>query len=91
MVDTDVSKKVTGFDNAFEGYGFTETSLPTKLIAGYGHYLVPITEGGCLHIDDEIINVSRQDKDRIFQEKHDFYFSKYLNISWEQAIQGYGK
>jgi len=91
MVYTDVSRKVNSFDEAFEGYGFTETSLPTKLIAGYGHFLVPVTQGGCVHIDDEHINVSRQDKDKIFQEKHDFYFNQYLNLTWEQALQGYGK
>jgi hypothetical protein len=91
MVDTDASRKVNGFDGAFEGYGFTETSLPTKLIAGHGHFLVPVIQGGCVHIDDEHINVSRQNKDRIFREKHDFYFNHYLCLTWEQALQGYGK
>jgi hypothetical protein len=91
MVDTDASRKVNGFDEAFEGYGFTETSLPTKLIAGHGHFLVPVIQGGCVHIDDEHINVSRQNKDRIFREKHDFYFNHYLCLTWKQALQGYGK
>lgn len=91
MVDTDASRKVNGFDKAFEGYGFTETSLPTKLIAGYGHFLVPVTQGGCVHIDDEHINVSRQNKDKIFREKHNFYFNQYLRLTWKQALQGYGK
>ncbi len=91
MVDTDSSKKVNGFDDAFEGYGFTETSLPTKLIAGCGHFLVPVAQGGCLHIDDGKVNVSRQDKDKIFWEKHDFYFNRYLCLTWEQALLGYEK
>jgi len=91
IVDTELSKKVNGFDESFEGYGFTETSLPTKLIAGYENFLVPVIQGGCLHIDDERINVSRKEKDMIFQKKHDFYFNQYLCLTWEQALQGYGK
>jgi glycosyltransferase involved in cell wall biosynthesis len=91
MVDTESSKEVNGFDDAFGGYGFTETSLPTKLIAGCGHFLVPVMQGGCLHIDDEKLNVSRKNKDKIFWEKHDFYFNRYLRLTWEQALRGYGK
>jgi len=91
IVDTVDAKKCNGFDPAFKGYGFTETSLPTKLIAGYGHCIVPILNGGCLHVDDDEVNVSRSDKDRIFQEKHNFYFNFYLNLTWKQANRGYGK
>lgn len=62
VVDTKASSEVGGFDEAFVGYGFTETSLPTKLIAGLNHYVVPVLQGGCLHIDDEEVNVSRLEK-----------------------------
>lgn len=91
VVDTKSSNKVGGFDEAFVGYGFTETSLPTKLVAGFGQCIVPVLQGGNLHIDDEEINVSRPEKDRIFREKHNFYFNRYLNLSWGEAVKGYGK
>ena len=91
IVDTRTAKKCNGFDVAFKGYGFTETSLPTKLIAGFGHYLVPVIQGGCLHIDDKTINVSRENKDVIFRKKHNFYFNHYLNLTWEQSLKGYEK
>lgn len=91
IVSTDASRKANGFDNAFEGYGFTETSLPTKLIAGFGHYLVPVIKGGCIHIDNDEVNVSRSEKDSIFWKKHDFYFNHYLKLTFDQSIKGYGK
>jgi glycosyltransferase involved in cell wall biosynthesis len=89
IVDTKDSKKCHGFDLSFKGYGFTETSLPTKLIAGFDHFLVPVHIGGCIHIDDYEVNVSRKEKDKIFWEKHDFYFNNYLKLNWQQALNGY--
>lgn len=91
IVDTRTAKKCNGFDSSFNGYGFTETSLPTKLIAGFGHYLIPVIQGGCLHVDDKSINVSREKKDAIFRKRHNFYFNHYLNLTWEQSLKGYEK
>lgn len=91
MVDTEDAKRCNGFDLSFSGYGFTETSLPTKLVAGFRNYLVPITQGGCLHIDDEKLNVPRKEKDKIFWDRHDFYFNHYLNLTWGQSLDGYEK
>lgn len=87
MADRLDSIKVGGFNKSFKGYGFTETSLPTKLIAIKKHFLVPVLIGGGLHIDDGQVNVSRKDKDRIFWQKHDFYFNKYLLLTPDNAIK----
>ncbi len=91
IVDTKKSKECFGFDSSFVGYGFTETSLPTKLIAGFNHYLIPVHIGGCIHADDNEINVSRDNKNQIFWEKHDFYFNHYLKLDWQQSLDGYAK
>ena len=43
-------------------YGFTETSLPTKLICQFSSMLIPVLCGRGIHIDDPLINVSREEK-----------------------------
>ncbi len=77
-----VSKKeilsVNCFDLRFKGYGFTETSAVTKLIAEKNNYLIPCLDDGCLHIEDPKVNISKDKKDEIFKEKHNFYFNVFL-------------
>lgn len=69
---------VDGFDTRFTGYGFTETSAVTRMVAERSNVVVPCLDGGALHIEDESVNVSREDKDKIFKIKHDFYFNTFL-------------
>ncbi len=79
---------VGGFDHSFQGYGFTETSLPTKLIAAFGHFVVPVVGSGCLHIEDPNANASRRIKDEAFRKRHHYYFSHYLGLTLQQSIYG---
>lgn len=88
MVRRESSLAVNGFDRSFVGYGFTETSLPTKLVALYGHYVVPVTDGTCLHIDDDSEWLSRYEKNRSFRQKHTQYFNHYLELTCKEAING---
>lgn len=69
---------VEGFDTRFAGYGFTETSAVTRMVAERNNVVIPCLAGGAIHIEDESINVSRDKKDEIFKEKHDFYFNVFL-------------
>lgn len=69
---------VNGFDARFQGYGFTETSAVTRMVAERSNVVVPCLDGGALHIEDESVNVSREEKDQIFKIKHDFYFNIFL-------------
>lgn len=69
---------VNGFDLRFKGYGFTETSAATRLVAERNNVVVPCIRGGALHVNDEDVNVSRKEKDIIFKEKHNFYFNIFL-------------
>lgn len=69
---------IGNFDIRFVGYGFTETSAVTRMIAERDNVVVPVLKGGALHIEDELTNVPRAEKDKIFQKKHDFYFNVFL-------------
>ncbi|MBI2103497.1 glycosyltransferase family 2 protein [Candidatus Woesebacteria bacterium] len=73
------------FNESFKGYGYTETSVPSKLIAKYNDFLIPILSGGSIHVDDKITNISREEKDRIFKIKHDFYYNKFLKLNIKEA------
>jgi len=86
MVDAKASKDVKGFDKNFVGYGFTETSLPTKLIAKYNYFVIPVPFNGCVHINDNKISLVKEEKDKIFQEKHKYYFNHYLNLTLKQVL-----
>ena len=88
MVSRAAALAVNGFDRSFVGYGFTETSLPTKLIALYGQYVVPVIDGTCLHIDDDSEWLSRHEKNRLFRQKHAQYFNHYLELTCKEAING---
>ena len=78
--------KVGGFNLSFRGYGFTETTIVTKLIAINGNYVLPVLIGGGLHVENPKINHTRAEKDVIFWRKHDLYFNKYLYLSEQEAI-----
>jgi len=90
IVRTDEAKMVGGFDPAFTGYSFTETSIPTKLIAAYGTYIIPIPQGACVHVDNPSVNITIREKNRLFQDKHRFYFQMYLGQTLKEALRGFG-
>lgn len=69
---------VNGFDLRFKGYGFTETSAATQLVAERNNVVVPCIRGGGLHVNDEDVSISQKEKDIIFRKKHDFYFNVFL-------------
>ena len=88
MVDRKDALSVGGFNESFMGYGFTETSLATKLIAIKNNYVIPILVGGGVHVEDAKTNLSQKEKDKIFKEKHDYYFNTYLNTPINKVIKG---
>lgn len=69
---------IGNFDTRFKGYGFTETSAVTRMVAELGDVVIPSLNGGALHIEDELTNVPRAKKDEIFKQKYDFYFNTFL-------------
>ncbi len=69
---------VGAFDFRFKGYGFTETSAVTGMIAERGNVVVPCLVGGAIHVEDDSVNLSQTAKDEIFKKKHNFYFNTFL-------------
>jgi glycosyltransferase involved in cell wall biosynthesis len=69
---------IDGFDARFSGYGFTETSAVTRMIAERNNMVIPSLSGGALHVEDGKINLSKSEKDEIFKDKHHFYFNVFL-------------
>lgn len=88
IVDRSSAIKVGGFNEIFKSYGFTETSLATKLIAIEGNYVIPILIGGGVHLEDPKTNIVQAEKDKIFKQKHDFYFNTYLNMTLGKSVKG---
>lgn len=86
MVDRNSALAVSGFDSMFAGYGFTETSLPTKLIAKYNDFLIPQTVGGAVHHEGNPAHNDLDTRNKNFREKHDLYFNHYLRLPAEEAI-----
>lgn len=88
MLNRKDSLSVGGFDKSFKGYGFTETSLPTKLVAAFDHFVIPVTVGGCIHVGSKETEITKSKKDKIFKEKHKHYFDHYLSLTLKEAIKG---
>jgi len=78
-VDTAASLGARGFDTRFGSYGFTETSLPTKLIALFDHKVVPLIRGGALHVSLAGDASDRVRKDALFRRNHAIFNHEYLN------------
>ena len=75
---------VGGFDKRFNNYGFTETPLPTKLIALRGNYLIPIVRSSAYHVENKKELENRYSKDKYFRQAHKLFFQTYLH----QEING---
>lgn len=86
MVNTNQAKNVKEFNNSFGKYGFTETSLITKLVARYQTFVIPILEGGGIHAEDKDVSLAKKERDRLFRIKHKLYFNKFLNLTLKEAI-----
>ena len=84
-VDRKEAIDVGGFNESFKEFGYTETSIPTKLIAKHKDFLIPILVGGGIHVEDKVVNISREEKDRIFKIKHDFYYNRFLKLKLDDA------
>jgi glycosyltransferase involved in cell wall biosynthesis len=86
MVDRAESVKVNGFDPMFAGYGFTETSLPTKLVAGRGAYVIPQVIGGAVHFEANPAHHTQAERNVLFQKRHRLFFGNYLQLPLEEAM-----
>ncbi|MEI6288468.1 MAG: glycosyltransferase family 2 protein [bacterium] len=88
IVDTRQAKQVKGFSPSFTGYGFTETSLPTKLVSAFDNYIIPVPFKGGLHIEPKKSSLKheREKKDSLFRKRHGYYFNNYLQLTLQKAL-----
>lgn len=77
MVPTVVALSVGGQDLRFRNYGFTETSLITKLIIYANAYVIPISSHMCVHVETKGA-AERHRKDQLFRRAHERFFGEYL-------------
>jgi len=86
-VNRDEAVKVGGFSNSFKNYGFTETSVSTKIIAKFGDYVVPVRFPYLLHLNDGGAALSQSDRDFYFRQAHHLFFEIYLKQDLEKTIK----
>lgn len=87
LVDRRDALSVNGFDAMFREYGFTETTLPTKLIAHLGHFLVPQVVGGAIHASGNPSHLSQGERDALFREAHHKFYNGFLNLTISEAVE----
>lgn len=86
VADRASSLEVNGFDAMFEKYGFTETSLPTKLVANQRQFVIPQVVGGAIHYEGNPTHNDQQTRDKYFKEAHALYFKQYLLFAGNEAV-----
>lgn len=87
MVDRHRALSVGGFSRIFSKYGFTETSLITKIIAKYGDFVLPSLAPILVHLHDGGVALSQEEKDLLFQRAHAIYFDRYLKQNLELTLK----
>ncbi len=87
MVDRKDSLSVGGFDKSFTGYGFTEQSLPAKLVSYYSTCLIPLVEHFAIHLNNESNSTqTKEEKYQIFKQRHDYFFNTYLQKTLSEVL-----
>lgn len=65
------------FDESFAEYGFTETSLPTRMIAS-GSMVVPQIRARAAHVEKNPTHYSQSTRNALFRRAHAKYFLDFL-------------
>lgn len=87
MVNRRDALRAQGFDSMFASYGFEETSLPTKLIAGFGCRVVPQTRTLAVHYEANPAHLSQEERDLHFRAAHRKYYDEYLRLTVDDALR----
>jgi GT2 family glycosyltransferase len=76
-VPTMQALEVGGFDESFALYGFTETTLVTKLIA-QGVPVIPQSKAAALHVEWNTAHLSQSDRTSRFRSAHSQFYKDFL-------------
>lgn len=85
LVDRVASLAVNGFDNMFANYGFTETSLPAKLVAKQ-HFVIPQVLGGAIHHLNNPSHHQQAERNRFFRAAHSLFSEHYITMKLDEAL-----
>lgn len=84
-VNTGHAVSVGGFDSEFSGYGFTETTLVTKLVSAANALVIPVVGDGAIHLEIQAVALTQDERNRRFRMRHDTYFNDYLRKDTSEA------
>jgi GT2 family glycosyltransferase len=76
-VPTDLAVSVGGFEESFDRYGFTETTLVAKLIAA-GCMVVPVLGSIAVHVEPQPAHLPQSQRNVHFREAHHRFFGEFL-------------
>jgi GT2 family glycosyltransferase len=76
-VPTDLAASVGGFEESFDRYGFTETTLIAKIIAA-GCMVVPVLGSTAVHVESQPAHLSQSQRNVHFREAHHRFFGEFL-------------
>jgi len=76
-VPTELATRLGGFEESFDRYGFTETTLIAKLIAA-GCMVVPVLGSAAVHVEAQPAHMTQLERNRHFRDAHRRFFVEYL-------------
>lgn len=76
-VPTDLAVNLGGFEESFDRYGFTETTLIAKLIAA-GCMVVPVMGSTAVHVEANPTHMTQQERNLHFRDAHARFFGEFL-------------
>lgn len=76
-VPTNTAIQIGGFDESFATYGFTETTLVTKLIA-HGIPVIPQVKAAAVHVENNPNHHSQKERNALFRIAHRKFFTEFI-------------
>jgi GT2 family glycosyltransferase len=76
-VSTELAFSLGGFDESFDRYGFTETTLVAKLIAA-GCMVVPVLRSTAVHVEAQPAHMTQTERNLHFRNAHRRFFGEFL-------------
>jgi GT2 family glycosyltransferase len=79
-VPTELAVALGGFEESFDRYGFTETTLVAKLIAA-GCMVVPALGSTAVHVEAQPAHMTQPERNLRFRDAHRRFFGEFLAAS----------
>lgn len=76
-IPTKLAVSLGGFEESFDCYGFTETTLIAKLIAA-GCVVVPVLGSAAVHVQAQPMHMTQPERNLRFRDAHRRFFGEFL-------------